>query len=120
MSSASGQGFHPNIHFECEFPSFIGEAISLGHGVSIISEQGGTSAPCKARIGRPWEENITFRPLKEEYCRQSSAGWPIWRTVIFPRPSGNFTALCWPIFLPEWNKGARCSPGSASSMQKKK
>ena len=62
-------GFHPNIHFECEFPSFIGEAISLGHGVSIISERGYLRS-MQRPDRRPWEENITFRPLKEEYCRR--------------------------------------------------
>lgn len=45
-------GFHPNIHFECEFPSFIGEATSLGTAYPS-SQSVGTSAPYKGRIGDP-------------------------------------------------------------------
>lgn len=62
-------GFTPNIHFECEFPSYIGEAVSLGYGISLISERGYLSSLNKTDR-KPWEENITFRPLKEDYCRR--------------------------------------------------
>lgn len=62
-------GFRPNIHFEGEFPSFISQAVSLGHGVSIISERGYLkSVQCADR--QPWEANITFRSFKEDYCRR--------------------------------------------------
>lgn len=62
-------GFVPNIHFEGEFPSFIGEAVSRGHGISVISRRGylrSSSNPDPA----PWEANITYRPLKESYCQR--------------------------------------------------
>ena len=60
-------GFTPNIHFECEFPSYIGEAVSLGHGISLISERGYLRSLNK-KDRRPWEDAITFRPLKEDWC----------------------------------------------------
>lgn len=62
-------GFRPIIHFEGEFPSFIGQAISLGYGISLISERGYLQSLKKADR-QPWEDNITFRPLKEDYCRR--------------------------------------------------
>ena len=62
-------GFKPNVHFECEFPSFIGRAISLGYGISIISHRGYENS-LKKEIREPWEEDIIFRPLKEAYCRR--------------------------------------------------
>lgn len=62
-------GFRPNVHFECEFPSFIGRAISLGYGISIISRRGYENSLRKA-LREPWEEDIVFRPLKESYCRR--------------------------------------------------
>ena len=60
-------GFIPDIHFECEFPSYIGEAVSLGHGISLISERGYLRSLNK-KDRRPWEDAITFRPLKEDWC----------------------------------------------------
>ena len=62
-------GFRPNIHFEGEFPSFIGQAVSLNYGISLISERGYLQS-LKKRNRQPWEDNITFRPLKEDYCRR--------------------------------------------------
>ncbi|MBR1779914.1 MAG: LysR family transcriptional regulator [Oscillospiraceae bacterium] len=64
-------GFEPTIHFEGDFPSFIGEAISLGYGVSIISQQGYLRS--QSRSGDPhakWENKIVFRPLREAYCQR--------------------------------------------------
>lgn len=62
-------GFCPNVHFECEFPSFIGKAVSLGYGISIIARRGFENT-MKKTVREPWEENIVFRPLKENYCRR--------------------------------------------------
>ena len=60
-------GFRPNVHFECEFPSFIGEAVSLGYGISLISERGHRQSSRKNER-QEWEQNIVYRPLKEDYC----------------------------------------------------
>lgn len=60
-------GFTPNIHFECEFPEFIGRTISIGGGVSIISQRGYLRDQNKANL-KDWERNIVFRPLEEDYC----------------------------------------------------
>lgn len=60
-------GFQPNVHFECEFPSFIGEAISLGHGISLISERGYLQSVRKPNR-QAWEDRIVYRPLKEADC----------------------------------------------------
>lgn len=62
-------GFRPNVHFECEFASFIGEAVSLGYGISLISERGYLQSMRKPHR-KAWEDNIAFRPLEEEYCRR--------------------------------------------------
>lgn len=62
-------GFKPNVHFECEFPSFIGRAISLGYGISIISRRGYENSLRKP-LREPWEEDIVFRSLKEPYCQR--------------------------------------------------
>lgn len=62
-------GFKPNVHFECEFPSFIGKAVSLGYGISIISRRGFENSLHRANR-EPWENDIEFRPLKETYCRR--------------------------------------------------
>lgn len=62
-------GFRPNVHFEGEFPSFIGRAVSLGYGISIIARRGYEASAHKASR-EPWEDNIVFRPLKESYCRR--------------------------------------------------
>ena len=62
-------GFRPNIHFECEFPSFIGEAVSLGYGISVIARRGFLRS-LEKKDRQPWETNIVFRPLKEEYCHR--------------------------------------------------
>jgi len=61
-------GFKPNVHFECEFPSFIGISVSQGYGISIISRRGYENS--QKGVREKWEENIIFRPLKEEYCRR--------------------------------------------------
>lgn len=65
-------GFQPNIHFECLFPSFIGEAVSRGYGVSIISEQGNIrSAKLPLNDGdEDWKSKIIYRSLKEPYCKR--------------------------------------------------
>jgi DNA-binding transcriptional LysR family regulator len=62
-------GFQPTIHFEGEFPSFIAEAISMGYGVSIISD----NAYARMREGFPpeMEDKLTFRPLLEPYCQRT-------------------------------------------------
>lgn len=62
-------GFQPDIHFECMFPSFIGEAVSRGYGISLISETGHTRS-LKRMTGNPWEQQIVYRSLKEPYCRR--------------------------------------------------
>lgn len=65
----SQAGFEPTIQFEGEYPSFIGEAISMGYGVSIISEAGHLrSQRNKSRAS--WEDRIAFRYLEEPYCRR--------------------------------------------------
>jgi DNA-binding transcriptional LysR family regulator len=63
-------GFRPEIHFEGEFPSFIGEAISMGYGVSIISDRGYRRSKRKPNPEQ-WEEKITFRLLEEPYCQRT-------------------------------------------------
>lgn len=65
----SQAGFRPVIHFEGEFPSFIGEAVSMGYGVSIISDRG-YHRSSRRKDPSPWEEKITFRPLAEPYCKR--------------------------------------------------
>jgi DNA-binding transcriptional LysR family regulator len=62
-------GFQPNIHFEGEFPSLIGEAISRGYGVSILSDRSFQRFAQKSNP-EPWEKKLTFRPLEEPYCRR--------------------------------------------------
>lgn len=62
-------GFQPNIHFECDFPSYIGEAVSLGYGISLISERGYLQG-LKKTVRQSWEDNIVYRPLSEDYCRR--------------------------------------------------
>jgi len=62
-------GFAPIIHFAGEFPSFIGEAVSLGYGISIISERGYERSKGHGHRNA-WEDKITFRLLKEDYCRR--------------------------------------------------
>lgn len=62
-------GFRPNVHFECEFPSFIGEAVSLGYGISFISARGHRESR-EVNSQKEWEKNIVYRPLKESYCRR--------------------------------------------------
>lgn len=62
-------GFEPIIHFEGEFASFIGEAVALGYGISVISLRG--YGQSHGRLGHEaWERKITYRPLKEPYCRR--------------------------------------------------
>lgn len=62
-------GFEPTIHFEGEFPSFIGEAVALGYGISVISQRGYAQSAGNGRQ-QAWEQKITYRPLKEPYCRR--------------------------------------------------
>lgn len=65
-------GFEPNIHFECLFPSYIGEAVSRGFGVSLISEQGNIRST-KLTIpdeNDDWKKNIIYRSLNESYCKR--------------------------------------------------
>ena len=62
-------GFQPIIHFEGDYPSFIGEAVSLGYGISMISARG-NQRNLQRTTRQPWEDNIVFRPLEEEYCRR--------------------------------------------------
>ena len=62
-------GFQPDIHFECLFPSFIGEAVSRGYGISLISELGhrrSKNHPDNEQL----ERKIIYRSLKEPYCRR--------------------------------------------------
>ena len=62
-------GFQPDIHFECLFPSFIGEAVSRGYGISLISELGhrrSRNRPANEQL----ERKIVYRSLKEPYCRR--------------------------------------------------
>ena len=63
-------GFEPNIHFEGDYPTFIGQSVSLGYGISFISQRGfARDSTKKAR--EPWEENIVYRPVREDYCRRA-------------------------------------------------
>jgi DNA-binding transcriptional LysR family regulator len=62
-------GFQPNIHFEGDFPSLIGEAISRGYGVSILSDRSFQHFAQKSNP-KPWEKKLTFRLLEEPYCRR--------------------------------------------------
>lgn len=66
-------GFQPNIQFECLFPSYIGEAIGRGYGISLISEQGNKRSEkiTPQKDNSEWKQNILYRPLKEEYCSRS-------------------------------------------------
>lgn len=63
-------GFEPNIHFEGDFPSFIGQAVSLGYGVSFISKRGFERDLQKGNRA-DWEENIVYRPIREDFCRRT-------------------------------------------------
>lgn len=81
-------GFRPNVHFECEFPSFIGHAVSLGYGISIISNRGYKNSTIKP-VQEPWEENIVFRPLLEPYCRRV-CGVAIPKDRRLPRAAQDF------------------------------
>lgn len=63
-------GFEPTIHFEGDFPTFIGQAVALGYGVSVISERG-FLRNAKNQQRQPWEEQIVYRPLKESYCQRT-------------------------------------------------
>jgi len=63
-------GFEPNIHFEGDFPSFIGQAVSLGYGISFISYRGYQRSEGR-ETRESWEENIVYRPLREDYCRRT-------------------------------------------------
>lgn len=63
-------GFEPNIHFEGDYPTFIGQAVSLGHGVSFISQRGYERNADKPDR-EPWETRIVYRPVRESYCRRN-------------------------------------------------
>lgn len=63
-------GFTPKIQFEGDFPSFIGKAISLGYGISLISARGYLHN--EENRQEDWERDIVFRPLRESYCRRIS------------------------------------------------
>ena len=63
-------GFEPNIHFEGDFPSFIGQAVSLGYGVSFISQRG-FERDLQKENRTDWEDNIIYRPIREDFCRRT-------------------------------------------------
>lgn len=60
-------GFEPIVQFEGDYSSFIGEAVALGYGVSLISRRG-----YRRNLQKPqreeWEDSIVFRPLREKDC----------------------------------------------------
>jgi DNA-binding transcriptional LysR family regulator len=62
-------GFTPNIYYEGDYPDLVGEAVSLGLGISLISEIGYRASKRYERFS--WEKNITFRRLKETYCHRN-------------------------------------------------
>ena len=69
MRCCTQAGFQPDIHFECLFSSFIGEAVSRGYGISLISELGhrrSRNRPANEQL----ERKIVYRSLKEPYCRR--------------------------------------------------
>lgn len=63
-------GFEPNIHFEGDFPSFIGQAVSLGYGVSFISQRG-FERDLQKENHADWEDNIVYCPIREDFCRRT-------------------------------------------------
>lgn len=60
-------GFRPNIYFQCEFPSFIGEAVSMGYGISLIAYRGYLQSNARTEH-ELWESNILFRELTDDVC----------------------------------------------------
>ena len=66
MCSVSGRASSPTSTLSVSSLLHRG-AVSLGHGISLISERGYLRSLNK-KDRRPWEDAITFRPLKEDWC----------------------------------------------------
>lgn len=63
-------GFKPNIKFRADFPSLIGEAVGMNRGVAFMSE-GAYVHGFGSEQNQYWNPRITFRTIREEYCRRS-------------------------------------------------
>lgn len=62
-------GFTPKIKFRGDFPTLIGEAVGQGKGVAFYSE-GAFIHGFGNKTDNSWNPRITFRPIREEYCRR--------------------------------------------------
>lgn len=63
-------GFEPIIFFQGFFPELIGQAVSQGRGVSFLAESR-FAIDQQATRQYIWQNNLTFRPVAEDYCRRS-------------------------------------------------
>ena len=60
-------GFQPNVIFEGESASLIGQAVSRGIGIAFVSEDRHTWQ--KQRY--PWEDDIVFLHVNEDFCTRT-------------------------------------------------
>lgn len=65
VTMCNAAGFKPNICFRGTFPDIIGEAVSLGKGISIMHEAGSKGY---LSLDYDWAKNLVFRPLANDYC----------------------------------------------------
>lgn len=81
-------GFHPNIIYEGESSELIGEAVSMGRGISFVSEA--RYAAFQSRAFAPeWERSLHFVALKNDFCT---------RTVYLLRPTMGYRTAAAELF----------------------